>query len=88
MLSNTHLQEVLKDQETHQEELITEIQKDIELQRFAVGALLEQSDARCWSLMQQVRLVENELANLTVIEMSRRKLQVDEQLVNNHFLIL
>lgn len=61
---------------------MAQLQSDENLQRAAVGALLERGDARSWGLIQQVKLVESQLAELTAIEMKRRKLQVIEQLVD------
>lgn len=59
------------------------IQQDEDLQKIAVAALLEKSDVRSWSLVQQVLLVEGQLAALTHIELDRRKLQLDQNLVRN-----
>ena len=65
-----------------QSELVSRLQKDEELQRAAVSALLERSDARSWGLVQQVALVENQLAALTALELQRRKHELSEQLVS------
>lgn len=62
-------------------ELIEKLQDDEQLQRAAVGALLERSDARSWGLVQQVRLVELKLAELTTIELDKRKFEIDECVV-------
>lgn len=74
---------VLQHQISAKSELISQIQDDEQLQRIAVGALLERSDARSWGLVQQVRLVESKLAELTSIELDKRKLQVDDHVVRN-----
>lgn len=70
----------MKNQNIHQAELIVKLQEDSDLQKAAVGTLLERGDARSWGLMQQVRLVESQLAALTHIEMDKRKLQIDHNL--------
>lgn len=70
----------MDDQDKYKNELILKLQKDSELQKALVGTLLERSDARSWSIMQQVRLVESQLASLTQIEIDRRKLQLDQHL--------
>lgn len=62
-------------------ELVQHLQKDEELQRAAVCSLLERSDARTWGLVQQVSLVEQQLAQLTALELQRRNHQLSEQLV-------
>lgn len=78
---NNHLLEILSENSSQKTEFITQLQNDEELQKAAVGALLERADARCWGLMQQVRLVEAQLAALTNIEIDRKKLQLDQHLV-------
>jgi E3 ubiquitin-protein ligase LRSAM1 len=75
------LKNVLSAQGQVKFELIGRLQKDEELQCAAVAALLERSDARSWSLVHQVSLVESQLAALTAVEMERRKLQLSEQVV-------
>ncbi|KAJ9589869.1 hypothetical protein L9F63_017024, partial [Diploptera punctata] len=79
--SDRQLEEMISTQGKAQNELVGRLQKDEELQRAAVGALLERSDARSWGLVQQVALVESQLAALTAVEMERRKLEMDEQVM-------
>lgn len=64
-----------------QMELVQRLQRDEELQRAAVCSLLERGDARTWGLVQQVALVEQQLAQLTALELQRRNHQLSEQLV-------
>ncbi|XP_034255133.1 E3 ubiquitin-protein ligase LRSAM1-like isoform X4 [Thrips palmi] len=61
-------------------ELVQRLQRDEELQKAAVCSLLERSDARTWGLVQQVALVEQQLAQLTALELQRRNHQLSEQL--------
>ncbi|KAK3932095.1 E3 ubiquitin-protein ligase LRSAM1 [Frankliniella fusca] len=63
-----------------QMELVQRLQRDEELQRAAVCSLLERSDARTWGLVQQVSIVEQQLAQLTALELQRRNHQLSEQL--------
>ncbi|KAJ1525284.1 hypothetical protein ONE63_010107 [Megalurothrips usitatus] len=63
-----------------QMELVHRLQRDEELQKAAVCSLLERSDARTWGLVQQVALVEQQLAQLTALELQRRNHQLSEQL--------
>nr|CAD7193539.1 unnamed protein product [Timema douglasi] len=63
-----------------QSELVGRLQKDEELQRAAVAALLERGDARSWALVHQVAVVESQLASLTALEMERKKLEMNEQI--------
>lgn len=81
MESDQQLENILSAQGQVKVELVGRLQKDEELQCAAVGALLERSDARSWSLVHQVSLVESQLAALTAVEMERRKLQMSEQVV-------
>ncbi|XP_069686347.1 E3 ubiquitin-protein ligase LRSAM1-like isoform X1 [Periplaneta americana] len=81
MESDRQLEEMLNVQGQVQTQLVGRLQKDEELQRAAVGALLERSDARCWSLVHQVAIVESQLAALTAVEMERRKLEMSEQMM-------
>ena len=84
MHTNEHLSSIMqRTQKERSSELIINLQRDSELQKAAVGALLERGDARSWGLVQHVRLVESQLAALTVIEVDRRKLEMDQQLVRN-----
>jgi len=81
MESDQQLEKLLGAQGQIKSELMGRLQKDEELQCAAVGALLERSDARSWSLVHQVSLVESQLAALTAVEMERKKLQMNEQVV-------
>lgn len=79
---DSKISEVLRNKDIEQAELICQLQEDSNLQKWAVTALLERVDARSWGLIQQVKLVEIQLAALTSIEMDRKKLEVDEQVVS------
>lgn len=72
---------MLSNHTSEKAEFVAQLQKDEELQKAAVAALLERGDARSWGLLQQVRLVEAQLAALTAIEIDRKKLELDQHLV-------
>ena len=76
--------QVIQDQEKSRQDLITQLRKDEVLQKAVVAALLERNDARSWSIVQQVNLVQSQLAVLTNIELEKRKLQLNEQIVIKH----
>ncbi|XP_043286149.1 E3 ubiquitin-protein ligase LRSAM1-like isoform X2 [Venturia canescens] len=78
--NNHHLAEVVRDQKRSQEDLVNRLRKDEVLQRAAVAALLERSDARSWSIVQQVTLVQSQLAALTSIELERKKFEINQQI--------
>lgn len=60
---------------------VLKIMQDEELQKIAVCSLIEKNDGRTWGLMEQVRIVESQLAAMTHMEIERRKHSVDERLV-------
>ncbi|CAH1994126.1 unnamed protein product [Acanthoscelides obtectus] len=76
------LADVLRDQEECKAKLVNDLNEDTDLQKAAVATLLERGDARSWGLLQQIRLVESQLARLTNIEMDRKKLQMNQHLNN------
>ncbi|XP_066147793.1 E3 ubiquitin-protein ligase LRSAM1-like isoform X2 [Euwallacea fornicatus] len=78
--TDTKLARILKDHDIHKANLVENLVEDNHLQKAAVSTLLERGDARSWGLLQQVRLVESQLAALTTIELDRRKLKIDEHL--------
>lgn len=74
--------DLLQNQDEHKTELIKKLVIDSDLQRAAVGTLLERGDARSWALLQQIHLVESQLAMLTNFELDRKKLQMDQHIVS------
>lgn len=82
MRNNDHLAQIVHDQEKSRQDLIDRLRRDEVLQKAAVAALLERSDARSWSIIQQMNLVQSQLAALTNIELEKRKLEITQQLVS------
>lgn len=82
MSNNDHLAQIVNDQEKSRQDLVDRLRQDEVLQKAAVAALLERSDARSWSIIQQMNLVQSQLAALTNIELERRKLEINQQLVS------
>ncbi|KAL6268687.1 hypothetical protein P5V15_001817 [Pogonomyrmex californicus] len=78
--NNDHLAQIVHDQEKSRQDLIDNLRQDEVLQKAAVAALLERSDARSWSIVQQVNLVQSQLVALTNIELEKRKLEINQQL--------
>jgi len=81
--NNDHLAQIVHDQEKSRQDLVDKLRQDEVLQKAAVAALLERSDARSWSIIQQMNLVQSQLAALTNIELERRKLEINQQLVSS-----
>jgi E3 ubiquitin-protein ligase LRSAM1 len=77
----------MQDQERNRQDLVVKIKEDEHLQKAVVTALLECSDARSWSIVQQVNLVQSQLAALTNIELEKKKLQINQHIVNSYFSI-
>lgn len=73
----------MENQERSRQELVETLCEDEELQKVMVSALLERSDTRTWSLIQQVNLVQLQLASLTNIELERRKDEMNQQIVSS-----
>lgn len=80
--NNTQLMQVMQDQEKSRQDLVIRLRENEHLQKAVVAALLERSDARSWSIVQQVNLVQSQLAALTNVELERRKLEINQQIVS------
>ncbi|CAG5082338.1 Similar to Lrsam1: E3 ubiquitin-protein ligase LRSAM1 (Mus musculus) [Cotesia congregata] len=78
--SNNHLASIVKNQKQDREEMINQLRRDEGLQKAALTALLERSDARSWSIVQQVYLIQSQLVTLTNIELERKKLEITQQI--------
>lgn len=55
---------------------------DENLQKSAVVSLFEKTDATSWELAKQISIIENKLAELTRLELTRKKIATDCQLVS------
>lgn len=58
------------------------IEENEKWQKMVVGAFIERNDARTWGLVEQVRLVESQLATMTRLEIDRKKCEMNERLVS------
>lgn len=77
----------MQDQEKNRQDLVIRLREDEQLQKAVVAALLERSDARSWSIVQQVNLVQSQLVALTNIELEKKNLEINQQLVRYFFYI-
>lgn len=57
--------------------ILEQIVQDETMQKTAVASLLAKNDARSWGLMEQIRILEAELAKLTSLEQDKKRLQVN-----------
>lgn len=82
MNSNHLLYSLFKANDKDRMAIVTKIMQNEELQKAAFARLIEKNDARTWGLVQQVRIVESQLAAMTNCEIERKKLQLDDQIVS------
>lgn len=80
--ANYQMNDLLKTRGELQLNLMETLLKDENMQKAAVGALLEKCDARTWGLVQEISLVESHLAKLSCIELDRRKLELNDNMEN------
>lgn len=90
ILNNEHetnqlLSNMFANNDRDRSEVVIKIMQDEDLQKSAVATLITENDARTWGLMEQMRIVESQLAAMTCCEIERQKLSADEQLVSRSF---
>lgn len=86
--AHRRLDRAVWDKDRVRADIFDRIVHDEQLQRTAVGSLIEHNDARSWALIEQVRLVEVQLQNITRLELDRKQHSVDTQLVRRTFAIV
>lgn len=79
--SNHLLYDLFKANDKDRMAIVTKITQNEELQKTAFARLIAKNDARTWGLVEQVRIVETQLAAMTNCEIERKKLQLDDQIV-------
>lgn len=87
MESNTNVQlhEIFKNRGLENSNAVVNMLENEKLQKIAVEALIARNDSRTWGLVEQVRIVETQLAHLSQYEISRKRLNADKSLVRNIF---
>ncbi|XP_055387066.1 E3 ubiquitin-protein ligase LRSAM1-like [Condylostylus longicornis] len=60
--------------------IIEKIYEDEELQKQAVASLISKNDARSWGLIEQLKIVETQLASMTVLEIEKKQFSNVEQI--------
>lgn len=83
--TNQLLSNMFANNDRDRTEVVIKIMQDEDLQKSAVATLITENDARTWGLMEQMRIVESQLAAMTCCEIERKKLSADEQLVSRVF---
>lgn len=80
--TNTLLEQMLHNNDKDRTAVVVQIMQDEELQKSAVASLITKNDSRTWGLIEQVRIVESQLAALTHYEIEKKKLCADETIVS------
>ena len=70
------MEDVLSSKGKHKTELINKMLEDEKYQREAFQALLVQQDHRALEITDQMAMIQNELATLTLVEMKKRDMKV------------
>lgn len=86
--TNRLLDDLFKNNDKDRAAVVSKITQDEELQKVAFAALIEKNDARTWGLIEQVRIVESQLAAMTNCEIERKKLHLDDQIVSEDDMFL
>uniref|UniRef100_A0A182WMB3 RING-type domain-containing protein n=1 Tax=Anopheles minimus TaxID=112268 RepID=A0A182WMB3_9DIPT len=79
--TNNLLNNVFLNYDKNRQEVIDQITFDEDIQKSAVAALIARNDSRTWGLVEQVRIVETQLAALTLYEIERKKTNQDDQIL-------
>lgn len=79
--TNNLLNNVFLNYDRNRQEIIDQVNCDEDIQKSAVAALIARNDSRTWGLVEQVRIVESQLAALTTYEIDRKKINQDDQIV-------
>lgn len=80
--TNNLLNNVFLNYDRNRQDIIDQVNCDEEIQKSAVAALIAKNDSRTWGLVEQVRIVESQLAALTTYEIERKKTNQDDQIVS------
>lgn len=80
--SNELLGNIFLNNDRDRTEVVIKIMQDEDLQKSAVASLITENDSRTWGLVEQMRIVESQLAAMTCYEIERKKFSADEQLVS------
>uniref|UniRef100_A0A182NZR0 RING-type domain-containing protein n=1 Tax=Anopheles epiroticus TaxID=199890 RepID=A0A182NZR0_9DIPT len=80
--TNNLLNNVFLNYDKNRQDVIDQITCNEDIQKSAVAALIARNDSRTWGLVEQVRIVESQLAALTLYEIERKKVNQDDQIIN------
>ncbi len=86
--TNQLLSNMFANNDRDRTDVVIKIMQDEDLQKSAVATLITENDSRTWGLVEQMRIVESQLAAMTCCEIERKKLSADEQLVSYLFTLI
>ncbi|CAH1716434.1 unnamed protein product [Chironomus riparius] len=78
--NNLLLNEVFDEYDKNRNQLVEKINQDEEWQKSAVATLITKNDARTWGLMEQIKIVEAQIAAMTNYEIDKKKINQEELL--------
>lgn len=76
--TNFLLHDRIQEYEKNRTEIIDKVINDEDWQKSAVETLIAKSDARSWGLMEQIKIVESQIAAATNFEIDKKKANQDE----------
>lgn len=80
---NMHLlADVFEDYNQNRSRVVEQILCDEAVQKSAVATLISRKDARSWALVEQMRIIENHLAEISTFELEKRKDGSSQQLTD------
>lgn len=71
--TNLLLNDVFQEYDKNRTEIIDKVNQDEVWQKSAVAALIAKNDARSWGLMEQIKIVEAQIAAMTNLEIDKKK---------------
>lgn len=76
--TNLLLNDVFHEYDKNRTGIIEKVNDDEQWQKSAVAALIAKNDARSWGLMEQIKIVESQIAAMTNLEIDKKKANQDE----------
>lgn len=76
--TNLLLNDVFQEYDRNRTEIIDRVNIDEDWQKSAVAALIAKNDARSWGLMEQIKIVEAQIAAMTNLEIDKKKANQDD----------
>lgn len=76
--NNLLLTDVFQEFDRNRSQLVEKINQDEEWQKSAVATLIAKNDARSWGLVEQIKIVESQIAAMTNYEIDKKKMNQEE----------